>query len=190
MSMIARLEGQILHTEEGYVMLDVGGVAFGIYVPSDFAAPVGERVILHTYLQVRDTELSLYGFLEREEKHLFELLMSVSGVGPKAALSVLSTLSPDTLRRAILNDQAEVLTRAQGIGKKTGRSIILHLKDRIKQQDVVSGEVVEDDADVIAALTALGFSIVEAQRAIQQLPPDEDLTLDDKIRRALVFLGQ
>ncbi len=188
--MIARLEGQIVHVEEGYVILNVGGVGFGVYVPADFAGRVGERVTLHTYLQVREPELSLYGFSEREEKHLFELLMSVSGVGPKAALSVLSTLSPDTLRRAILNDQPEVLTRAQGVGKKTGRSIILHLKDRIKQQDVVGTEVVEDDADVIAALTALGFSIVEAQRAIQQLPPDEDLTLDDKIRRALVFLGQ
>ncbi len=190
MSMIARLEGQILHVEEGYVVLDVGGVSFGIYVPSDVSVLAGEQAIFHTYLQVRESELSLYGFVEREEKHLFELLMSVSGVGPKAALSVLSTLSPDTLRRAILNDQAEVLTRAQGVGKKTGRSIILHLKDKIKQQDVVGPEVVEDDADVIAALTALGFSVVEAQRAIQQLPPDEALTLDDKIRRALVFLGQ
>jgi Holliday junction DNA helicase RuvA len=188
--MIARLEGQVLHVEEGYVIVDVGGVAFGVFVPADFTVRVGESVVLHTYLQVRESELSLYGFLEREEKHLFELLMSVSGVGPKAALSVLSTLSPDTLRRAILNDQPEVLTRAQGVGKKTGRSIILHLKDKIKQQDVVDADVAEDDADVIAALTALGFSIVEAQRAIQQLPPDEDLTLDDKIRRALVFLGQ
>jgi Holliday junction DNA helicase RuvA len=141
-------------------------------------------------LHVRENELSLYGFLDPDEKHLFEALLAVSGVGPKAALSVMSTLSVDTLRRAVLNDQSEVLSRAPGVGKKTAQAIVLHLKDKIKRQGLSGIQMNEDDADVIAALTALGFSVVESQRAIQQLPRDTELSLDEKIRRTLSMLGK
>lgn len=189
--MIARLVGKVADIQEGYVVLDVGGVGFGVYIPMTLALRAGEQIVLHTYLQVRETELTLYGFPEPEEKELFELLLGVSGVGPKAALSVMSTLAPDTLRRAILSGQADVLARAPGVGKKTGEAIVLHLKDRItRYAEVGVSAVSEDDADVIAALTALGFSIVEAQRALQQLPRDGDLSIDEKIRQALTYLGR
>ncbi|MGC9521776.1 MAG: Holliday junction branch migration protein RuvA [Anaerolineae bacterium] len=188
--MIAQLVGEVTHVAEGFIILDVGGVGFGVYVPTDLALRVGDRAVMHTYLQVRENELTLYGFADLDEKQLFEMLLGVSGVGPKAALSLMSTLSPDTLRRAILNGQPEVLARAPGVGKKTGQAIVLHLKDKIKRYTGVEVEVSEDDADIIAALTALGFSIVESQRALQQLPRDEDLSLDEKIRRALTFLGR
>lgn len=188
--MIARLEGIVLSAAEGIVILDVGGVGFAVHTPINVTLPVGKRAILFTYLHVRENELSLYGFLDQDQKDLFELLLSVSGVGPKAALSVMGTLSPDTLRRAVLNGQPEALSRAPGVGKKTAETIVLHLKDKIKRQGVTTLEFAEDDADVITTLTTLGFSIVEAQRALQQLPRDEKLSLDEKIRQALSMLGR
>jgi Holliday junction DNA helicase RuvA len=188
--MIARLEGTILHSDGGAVILDVGGVGFAIYTPINVTLDVGKRAVLFTYLHVRENELALYGFPDQDQKDLFEMLLGVSGVGPKAALSVMGTLSPDTLRRAILNRQPEALSRAPGVGKKTAEAIVLHLKDKVKRMGVAAAEIAEDDADVIAALTALGFSIVEAQRALQQLPRDAQLSLDEKIRRALTMLGK
>lgn len=188
--MISQLTGEISAVDDGFVILDVGGVGFGIHVPATLVVCLGERATFHTSLQVRETELTLYGFIEAEDKDLFELLLSVSGVGPKAALSLMGTLAAETLRRAILNGQPEVLARAPGVGKKTGQAIVLHLKDKIKRYEVSVGLVAEDDADVIAALTALGFSIVEAQRALQQLPREGSFTLDEKIRQALTYLGQ
>ncbi|HNT78620.1 MAG TPA: Holliday junction branch migration protein RuvA [Anaerolineae bacterium] len=188
--MIAHLEGQILVAEAGRVILDVGGVGFAVHVPLSLTARAGERLSLYTYLHVRENELALYGFHEEDDKALFELLLGVSGVGPKAAMSLMSVLSVDTLRRAILNQQPEVLSRAPGVGKKTAEAIVLHLKDKLKRQVGPIIEVAEDDADVIAALTSLGFSIVEAQRALQQLPRDAKLSLDDKIRRTLAMLGK
>ncbi len=188
--MIARLEGKVIAVEEEYVILGVGGVGFAINLPTNVTVQVGDRAMFHTYLHVRESELTLYGFMDADDKVLFEMLLSVSGVGPKAALSLMSTLSSDTLRRAILNQQPEVLSRAPGVGKKTAGAVVLHLKDKIKRQAGPAAAIAEDDADVIAALTALGFSIVEAQRALQQLPRDEALTLDEKIRRALAMLGQ
>jgi Holliday junction DNA helicase RuvA len=188
--MIARLEGKVISAEEGVIILDVGGVGFSVNIPMNVTVHAGEQTALQTYLHVRENELTLYGFTEADDKVLFEMLLGVSGVGPKAALSLMSTLSSDTLRRAILNQQPEVLSRAPGVGKKTAGAIVLHLKDKIKRQAGPSMEVAEDDADVIAALTALGFSIVESQRALQQLPRDEKLSIDEKIRRALAMLGK
>ncbi|MGC9469740.1 MAG: Holliday junction branch migration protein RuvA [Anaerolineae bacterium] len=188
--MIAQLVGKVVRAEDGVVVVEVGGVGFSVYVPTDLTLRVGDQAMLHTYLQVRENELTLYGFADLDEKQLFEMLLGVSGVGPKAALSLMSTLSPETLRRAILNGQPEVLARAPGVGKKTGQAIVLHLKDKVQRHPGVEMQVTEDDADVIAALTALGFSIVEAQRALQQLPRDADMSLDEKIRQALTYLGR
>jgi Holliday junction DNA helicase RuvA len=189
--MIAQLDGTVLSVdlEESLAILEVGGVGFAVYVPSNISLQVGKRATLHTYLHVRENELALYGFTDLDQKRIFEMLLGVSRVGPKVALSVVSTLAPDTLRRAVLNRQPEVLARAPGVGRKTAEAILLHLKDKIDREAPAGVQVSEDDADVIAALTALGFSVVEAQRALQQLPQDEDLTLDEKIRRALAMLG-
>jgi Holliday junction DNA helicase RuvA len=165
-------------------------VGLAIFVPNNINLNIGKQQVLYTYLHVRENELALYGFLDPDQKELFVVLLAVSGVGPKAALSVISTLSVDTLRRAVLNDQPEVLSRAPGVGKKTAQAIVIHLKDKIGRQGVSGIQMSEDDADVIAALTALGFSVVEAQRALQQLPRDLELSLDEKIRRTLAMLGK
>ncbi len=185
--MIAQLEGEVVHLGDGAVILEVGGVGFAIYVPTTLQLQLGDRVVLHTHLQVRENELALYGFAEPDDKWLFETLLGVSGVGPKAALSLMSTMSADTLRRAIVNGQPEVPSRALGWARRRANPSSC-IRDRLKRSiGSVGGS--EDDADVIAALTGLGFSIVEAQRALQQLR-DRDLSLDDKIRQALVLLGR
>jgi Holliday junction DNA helicase RuvA len=189
--MIARLEGTIrLSAEDGAVILDIGGVGFEVYVPTGKTFTPGEQAVFYTHLHVRESELTLYGFATPEEKALFELLLGVSGVGPKAALSLLSTLSVDTLQQAILERQYPVLSRAPGVGRKTAEAIVLHLKDKLAKIAGPAPTVTEDNADVIAALTALGFSIMEAQRAVQKLPAGQSLSVEEKIRRALALLGQ
>jgi Holliday junction DNA helicase RuvA len=188
--MIGSVKGIVTSLEDGLAILDVGGVGFAIFIPSNINLHLGEQPVLYTHLHVRENELALYGFLDPDEKQLFEVLLAVSGVGPKAALSVMSTLSIDTLRRAVLNDQPEVVSRAPGVGKKTAQAIVLYLKDKMARQGYAGIQMNEDDADVIAALTALGFSIVESQRALQQLPRDIELSLDEKIRRTLAMLGK
>ncbi|MDF1514437.1 MAG: Holliday junction branch migration protein RuvA [Anaerolineae bacterium] len=188
--MIALLKGTIISIEDDLAILDVGGVGFAIFIPSAMDLKIGKEHVLYTYLHVRENELALYGFAKPDEKFLFVQLLAVNGVGPKAALSVMSTLSSDTVRRAVINDQPEVLSRAPGVGKKTAQAIVLHLKDKLARHNITDIEVDEDDADVVAALTALGFSIVEAQRALQQLPHDIELSLDEKIRRTLAMLGR
>jgi Holliday junction DNA helicase RuvA len=189
--MIARLEGTIRSsTDDGAVILDIGGVGFEVYVSSGTSFPPGKQAVFYTHLHVRESELTLYGFATPEEKTLFELLLGVSGVGPKAALSLLSTLSVETLHQAILERQYPVLSRAPGVGRKTAEAIVLHLKDKLAKVAGPAPVITEDNADVIAALTALGFSVMEAQRAIQKLPVGASLSVEEKIRRALAILGQ
>jgi len=151
---------------------------------------VGQPVDLFTHLHVRENELALYGFLTEEELALFKLLLSISGVGPKVALALLSTVSPDALRQAVVQEEPGLLSRVPGIGPKTAKSIIFHLKDKLIPTGVEVAPLLSDtDAEIIAALTSLGFSLVEAQAALQSLPRDEDLALEERVRQALAYLA-
>ncbi len=187
--MIAWIQGQVIAVEEEAIVVLVGGVGFRLHVTEPSAYRIGEEARLHTHLHVRENELSLYGFADEESRALFLLLLGVSRVGPKAALSLLRTLSPETLRGAILNRQAAVLARAPGIGKKAAEAIILHLHDRLGKLGPGTAAMA-DETEVLDALTALGFSVVEAQRAVQQLPRGKELPLEEKIRLALAALGR
>ncbi len=187
--MIALLEGQIVASDEEKVILLVGGVGFAVYVAEPTALPRGETVRLHTHLYVRENELTLYGFPDEESRELFRLLIGVSRVGPKVALSLLRTFSPETMRRAIADKQSALLTRAPGVGKRMAEAIVFHLHDKVGP--VLPGAATPtDEMEVIDALTALGFSLVEAQRAVQRLPRDRHLPLEEKIRLALAALGR
>ncbi len=188
--MIGRLEGLVLEREEQQLLLDVNGVGFLVFVPANLTVAVGHQAVLFTTLLVRENDLSLYGFPDREQLRLFQLLLGVTGIGPKAALSIVGTLSPDELREAVVNQRVELLTRAPGIGRKSAEAIILHLKHRLdKLGGAPPGSLSSDDADLLAALTALGFSLIEAQRALQQLPREPGLSLEDKLRQALALLS-
>jgi Holliday junction DNA helicase RuvA len=151
---------------------------------------VGDLILLHTHLVVREDELTLVGFLSEEELSLFENLMRVQGVGPRLGLALLSAMAPDSLRLAISQEQPEVLARVPGIGKKTGQKIVLELRDKVGAPELAEGlaELTEADAAVIDALTTLGYSVVEGQRAVQGLPRDVT-DVEDRLRRALASFG-
>lgn len=166
-----------------------GGIGFKIAVPEPTAARFqdGAAVFLHTYLQVREDSLSLFGFETEEELGIFELLLTVSGVGPKVALATLSTLSPDALRLALANNEPALIARVPGVGKRTAEKIVVELKDKIKAP--TSGiealaNINAADAEVIDALIALGYSVVESQRAVQALPKDVT-QVEERLRLAL-----
>ncbi len=191
--MIASVEGRIQAPwGKIAIVMDIGGVGLRVLCtqPTLAAARLGEIISLYTHLVVREDDLSLIGFVTAEELALFEHLIGVSGVGPKLALALLSGMAPDSLRLAIGQDQPEILARIPGIGKKTAQKIVLELKDKVGAPEVAEGlaALTEADAAVIDALTTLGYSIVEAQRAVQGLPRDVT-DVEERLRRALASFG-
>jgi len=189
--MIATLRGEITQIEEVAMIVEVGGVGMRVFVPKPLLTrfQVGEIVLIHTHLVVRENDLSLYGFETVSDRQLFLTLLGVDGVGPKVALSVISTLNLDTVQRAVFSEEADLLSRVPGVGKKTAQKMLLYLKDRLKP---VSGlekiaAMSDTDSEVLAALTALGYSVIEAQSALQSLPKDAPDDVEEKLRMALGY---
>jgi Holliday junction DNA helicase RuvA len=191
--MIATLHGKVIHKEKESLIVEIGGVGLNVHVPIQLREETarGDSISLYTYLVVRETELTLYGFETREEKEFFELLLGVSGVGPKIALSALSTLNPDSIRRAVFHEQPEIFARVPGMGKRTAQKVLLHLQDRIKAVDSLTPISVMTDADteVLEALTTLGYSVVEAQAALQSIPRDTPQDVETRLRLALQYFS-
>jgi Holliday junction DNA helicase RuvA len=191
--MIARLSGTVWSAGDGHIVIRVGGIGLRVRVPSGVLAQldgVGRPIELFTHLHVRDNELALYGFLTEEELTLFKLLLSISGVGPKMALALLGTVSPDALHQAVAQEEPRLLSRVPGIGPKTAKAIIFHLKDKLIPTVAGAAPLMSDaDAEVIAALTGLGFSLVEAQAALQSLPRDESMPVEERVRQALAYFA-
>ena len=192
--MLARLRGRVEEIDENQIIVDVGAFGLIVFMPSAQITQlhVGQSVALFTHLHVREQDISLFGFPTEEELQLFQLLLGVDGVGPRLALNILSTLPPDALRLAVANDEPGILTRVPGIGVKSARKILFHLKDKLVPTDLEAAgihAITDDDADVIEALTSLGYSVVEAQRAVQALP--KDVTgVEDRLRLALAQLAR
>jgi Holliday junction DNA helicase RuvA len=192
--MIASLRGTLASLGKGSVVIDVGGVGFQVLVPRTLlegGLQPGEPLALFTHLQVRENELTLYGFRSEDELGLFRLLQTVTGVGPKAALSILSALPPDRLQQALAQEDEATLARVPGIGPKTAKKLVFDLKDKVSFE--VTGmaprpTVSSADVDLVAALTGLGFSLAEAQDAIRALPL-EALPFEERVRLALLYLG-
>jgi len=189
--MIATLRGEITQIEDHALVIEVGGVGLRVLVPAPLRGrmKVGEAIFLYTHLIVRETELTLYGFESQADRDLFNLLLGVDGVGPKASLSVLSTMNVDAVQRAIFGDEPELLSRVPGVGKKTAQKIVLYLKDRLKPSDTLASVAAMSDSDseVLAALTALGYSVVEAQSAVQSLPKNAPDEVEERLRLALQY---
>lgn len=191
--MIATLRGVVQHVSSGEIVVEVGGVGLRLLVPRpvvESGAAVGRVVFLHTYLVVREDALTLYGFASPEQRDLFELLLQVSGVGPKLALAVLSHVSPDRLRAAVAAGQPEGLVGVPGVGRKTAERIVFHLKDKFAAVPGQGPALVPADTDVLAALTALGYSLVEAQAAVQSLPEDAPQEVEGRVRLALRYFAR
>ena len=196
--MIRQVRGTVAAVGKSFFVIDVGGSGGGIglrvFVPEPTLARfrAESQITLHTYLQVRESDLSLYGFENDEELAVFELLLGVSGVGPKVALATLSTLTPDALRRAVSNKEPGMVARVPGIGKRTAEKIVLELQGKLTPaNDDLSGLVSSMDADseVIEALTGLGYSVVQAQLAVQQVPVDV-VGVEERLRVALSSFGE
>lgn len=191
--MIASIAGIVLNRQNDALVIGLGGLGVRVYVPTDLAKSTrnGDELALFTHLHVREQELTLYGFASEADLSLFLLLLGVSGVGPKSALAVLSGMPGDALRLAIGQEQPGLLARIPGIGKKTAEKIVLELKDKVGSAEGAPPELAalnEADAEVIDALTALGYSIIEAQRAVQALPR-EVRDVEERLRLALTGFG-
>jgi len=193
--MISSLNGKVEALGGDYAVINVGGIGFQVFTPTSTISSIGSmgsEAKLHTHLHVREDALILYGFATTDELSLFQLLINISGLGPKLALAMLSAMSVEQLSMALAAGSSELLTSIPGIGKKMAHRLILELKDKIAAGLVTSAEILssEGGAEVISALTSLGYSASEAARAVTSLPPETaDLPLEEKIKQALGYFG-
>ena len=191
--MIASIQGNVIRFGENYLVVETGGIGYQVFVPIHIfdGLRLGEQISLFTQLIVREDSLTLFGFRDQDELGLFQELIRVNGVGPRLALEALSTHSPDVIKRAVLNKQEEIFSQVAGIGKKTAQKIILYLEDRISFDDqlLYSPELVGINDEVQEALTSLGYSVLEAQAALQTIPEDAPLDLETRLTVALRFFS-
>jgi Holliday junction DNA helicase RuvA len=189
--MISSLSGRVTHIEETSLTLEISGVGFKVSVPRPLLAEahVGQVLSLHTYLVVRENELSLYGFPTMEARNLFVTLLGVDRVGPRLALALLSYLTPAALRAAVLSGQSSVLGKVPGVGSKTAQKIILHLTDRLSpvEGDESALQLQTSDGELLEALTGLGYTVVESQAALQSIPKDAPDELEERLKIALRY---
>jgi Holliday junction DNA helicase RuvA len=187
--MIATLEGILEYRGNDSIIINVGGIGFRVYVPTSTLSQLGaikDKVYLYTHLHVREDNISLYGFASSEELALFKNLISVSGIGAKLALALLSALNPEQLVMAITSGDIDLLSQAPGIGKKMASRLVVELRGKLeKEWKEVALPLAPESADVIAALTGLGYSLAEATKAISKLPDSGELNLEEKIKMAL-----
>jgi Holliday junction DNA helicase RuvA len=188
-AMIATLRGEITQIEDTAVIIETGGIGLRVFVPTPLRTrmQVGEATMLYTHLVVREDDWKLYGFETKADRDLFNLLLGANGVGPRTAMAVMSGSSAELLQRAVFGDDPDLLGRVPGVGKKTAEKIVMHLKDRLKPTDALNAiaAMSDSDSEVLAALTALGYSVVEAQTAIQSLPRDAPDDVEERLRMAL-----
>ncbi len=198
--MISYIKGDLSEILEDIVVLESGSIGFNIRVPGSVLSslpPIGTEMKLYTYLQVREDAMSLFGFLSRDDLNLFKQLLGVNGVGPKAALGILSVIPPEDFRFAVLAGDAKAISRAPGIGAKTAQKIILELKDRLTLQEAFEQKTEHIQAatsnflsgnnkqEAVMALTALGYSNSEALKAVSKVKEAEKLGVEELLKAAL-----
>ena len=191
--MIASLHGKLESLGSDWAVINVGGIGFQVYMPTSTLSTLsttGEEVKLYTHLHLKEDNASLYGFASADELGLFQPLISGSGLGPKLALAMLSAMNVDKLTMAIATGSTDLLTVIPGIGKKVANRLILELKDKVGAGWITApGALAQENADVLAALTSLGYSVSEANQAVATLPPSSDLSLEEKLKQALGYFG-
>ncbi len=201
--MIAFLKGRVVSTGSDYIILDVNGVGYKIYVPVPVVGSVSgnsDQITVFTHMNVREDAIQLYGFLNTGDLEIFELLIQVTGIGPKVALAVLSSMSGSAFIQAILHEQVNTLNNIPGVGKKTAQRLIIELKDKISKMAIKGGEAQPDSPqalpdtanEAMQALTALGYNPVEAKRALRKVVSEENrgLRTEELIKLALKELGR
>lgn len=202
--MIAYIRGVLAEVYKDSIVIEQGGVGYHIQIPGslfDKLPSCGSEMRIYTYLYVREDAMSLYGFLTRDDLKIFRLLLTVSGIGPRGALGILSTVSPDDLRFAILSDDSKTIAKAPGIGAKTAKKLIIELKDKLNlsealelskenaahSEEIPAGEYPQEHirAEAVEALTALGYSGAEALRAVREVALTEDMTVEELLKASL-----
>jgi len=192
--MISKLTGQIAHIDPKYVILDVNGVGYKVFVTADILTKIGkdkEITTLWTYQAIRENAMDLYGFTTLGELNFFELLITISGIGPKTALGILNSASVESIQNAVQTGDTSHLTKVSGIGKKVAEKIVLELKDKIEKiaHTPESKSAMKNDSDALEALKSLGYTQYEARDALKELPKTITKT-NDKIKEALKILGK
>ena len=195
--MISFLRGKIAWIEEDKVTLDVNGMGYGVYMSGHdmgLLPPGGKEVMVYTYLHVKEDAMQLFGFLTRDALAVFKLLITVNGIGPKGALGILTALTPDDLRYAVVSNDIKAICAAPGIGKKTAEKLVLELKDKLRLEDALEsagntalfGDV---QADAVQALVALGYGNTEALKAVRQVEITEMMSVEDVLKQSLKHLS-
>lgn len=202
--MISYIRGELVAIEEDKAILDVQGVGYGIFMPSHALQqlpPLGEEVKIHTYLNIREDAMQLFGFLTRDDLTVYKLVIGVSGIGPKGGLAILSTLSPNDLRFAVAGSDAKAIAAAPGIGKKTAEKLIIELKDKLSIEDALhnsenpvsvqgSGETMnENHAQAAQALVALGYDMTSSMKAVRKVEDlDGTKSVEELLKEALKYM--
>lgn len=203
--MFSYIRGLLVEVLGDTVVVESGGIGWNLHVPLSVLEKlphIGEEVKVYTSFQVREDAMTLYGFFSRQDLQMFQLLLGVNGIGPKAALGILSSMTPDDLRIAILSEDVKAISKAPGIGPKTAKRMILDLKDRISMEDILSSGSVQEAAEVpsgvsaggaakeaIEALAALGYSMSEAAKAVHQVELTDDMSVEAVLKAALRYLA-
>lgn len=194
--MIAYLRGSLELKSEEYIIIEVQGIGYKVYMSkkSIDSLPDEGAVRVYTYLKVREDDVSLFGFCTNEELHMFELLISVGGIGAKSAINILSSITPSRFALAVITNDVNSLKKLQGIGQKTAQRIILELKDKIKTEEAISAREEQDSSmddeekeEVIQALQVLGYRRYEINKVLAKV---KSSTLEDKIKEALQYLAK
>lgn len=199
--MIGYIKGTLEEADEQCIIVDNHGIGYRIFVPGSVfagALPIGEEVKIYTYFSVREDAMQLYGFLTRDDLRMFKMLLGVNGIGPKAGLGILSALTADELRFAVLADDAASIAKAPGIGKKTAQKLILELKDKLDLEDAFEQKLANqaqkaqavpaaDDAmqEAVQALVALGYSSTDALRAVKKVEGADSMSVEEILKASL-----
>ena len=203
--MLAYIKGILEIKTKGYIVIDANGIGYKIFMPESAISKlcdIGEKVQVYTFMRVREDDISLYGFLTNEELRMFELLLGVSGIGAKGALTILSNITPSQFALAVISNNVDILKKLPGIGAKTAQRVILELKDKLKKEqeiEIVQGEedeatfkhVIEEDekvSEAISALQVLGYTKKEIMLALEKVDM-ADLSVEDIIRKGLKSLS-
>lgn len=198
--MYAYFKGKIAAKELDLAVLEVNGIGYNIRISADTSSllpAVGEEVKLYTYTSVREDAIALYGFLTKDDLDMFKLLIGVNGIGPKGGQSILSVMTPDDLRFAIVSGDAKMIAKAPGIGAKTAQRIILDMKDKVSLEDTLhsAGEETRMESsasdsvrEAVEALTALGYGMTEAARAVKEVKDAEQMTVEEILKASLKYL--
>ena len=201
--MIDYIKGELTEILSDLIVVETGGVGYNIFVPVsviDGLPSIGDEMKIYTYLNVKEDEMSLFGFLTRDDLNMFKMLITVRGIGPKGGLGILSTLSTDDLRFAVLSDDAKAIAKAPGIGAKTAQRVIIDLKDKMsleeafeKKLEHTTNKVLPENNsiknDAVLALNALGYSSTESLKAVSKVEITEDMDVEDVLKAALKHMS-